>query len=62
MTSLEEGRMPLTAGETAAVDGLIASSGGAPVSFTREGEQLVVYVGDETWDVPSSGTAIRRVD
>jgi hypothetical protein len=54
--------MPLTAGETAAVDGLIASSGGAPVSFTREGEQLVVYVGDETWDVPSSGTAIRRVD
>jgi hypothetical protein len=59
---LQEGRMPLTAGETAAVDGLIVSNADAPVSFTREGEQLVVYVGDETWDVPSSGTAIRRVD
>jgi hypothetical protein len=59
---LNEGRIPLSPGETEAVDGLIASNGDAPISFTREGDQLVVYVGDETWDVPSSGTAIRRVD
>lgn len=56
---VQEGRIPLSSGEESAVETLIAGSGDQAVSFTREGDGLVVHVGDDTYDVDDAGTTTK---
>jgi hypothetical protein len=57
---VQEGRIPLTPEEDAAVNTLVAESGGKPVSFTREGDGLLVQVGDDTYDVDTAGATTKQ--
>jgi hypothetical protein len=57
---LQEGRIPLTPEEDAAVETLIAESGGKSVSFTREGDGLIVHVGDDTYGVDAAGVTAKQ--
>jgi hypothetical protein len=57
---VQEGRIPLSAGEETAVDYLIGDSGDKSVSFTREGDGLIVSVGDDTYDVDAAGTITKQ--
>jgi hypothetical protein len=57
---LQEGRIPLTPEEDAAVETLIAESGGKSVSFTREGDGLIVHVGDDTYNVDTAGVTAKQ--
>lgn len=41
---LEEGRIAMTGGETAAVEKLRSENPDASISFTRDGETLLVHV------------------
>ncbi len=49
---LQEGRMPLTEAESAAVEEL----GDGVVGFTREGDLLIVTVGQDEYEVADDGT------
>ncbi len=49
---LQEGRMPLTEAESAAVE----QFGDGVVGFTREGDLLIVTVGQDEYEVADDGT------
>jgi hypothetical protein len=57
---LQEGRIPLTPEEDAAINTLIAETGGKSVSFTRESDGLIVHVGDDTYDVDAAGATTKQ--
>lgn len=51
---LSEGRIPIGEDEDRAVTDLRKANEGS-MSLTREGETLIVHIGDQTWKVEANG-------
>ena len=52
---LNEGRIPGGDAEHAAVDKLLAEHPGEQGSITREGETMIVQIGDSIWEIAVDG-------